>query len=69
MPLGSDVWISEAAFERLAPGRYIARVKVETPDETRIDMFALAPESSPNDPAVRRHVADWLRDYYLKEGI
>lgn len=68
MPLSSDVWISEATFERLAPGRYIARVKVETPDETRIDMFALPPGYEPSSDK-GRSVSDALTDYYLKEGV
>lgn len=68
LPLSSDVWISEATFERLAPGRYIARVKVETPDDTRIDMFALPPGYEPRSDN-GRSVANRLREHYMKEGI
>ena len=66
MPLSSDIWISEATLERLAPGRYIARVKVETADETRIDMFALPPGYDPRKDRGQRIVADAMRDYYLE---
>lgn len=65
LPLSSDIWISEASFERLAPGRYVARVKVETADETRFDMFALPPGYDPRSDK-GRSAADALRDYYLE---
>lgn len=66
MPLSESIWVSEATIERLAPGRYIARVKVETADETRIDMFALPPGYDPRLDRGGRNVADALRDYYLE---
>ena len=65
LPLSSDIWISEATFERLAPGRYVARVKIETADYARVDMFALPPGYDPRKDK-GRSVADALRDYYLE---
>lgn len=65
MPLSSDIWISEASFERLAEGRFIAKVKVETADESRIDWFALPPGYDPRKDK-GRSAADALRDYYLE---
>jgi hypothetical protein len=65
LPLRSDIWISEASFERLAPGRFIARVKVETAEGSRIDMFALPQGYDPRKDK-GRSAADALRDYYLE---
>jgi hypothetical protein len=65
LPLSSDIWIGEASFERLAPGRYIARVKVITAEDSRIDMFALPPGYEPSSDK-GRSAADALRDYYLE---
>jgi hypothetical protein len=68
LPLSSDVWISEAVLERLAPGRYVARVKVETSDGARIDMFALPSGYRPTANNARR-LAEDLREHYETEGI
>lgn len=66
LPVANGLWISEAVFERLAPGRFIARVKVETPEETRIDMFMLPPGYDPRKDG-GRSAALGIRDHYYEE--
>lgn len=69
MQLRPDLWISEASVERLAPGRYIARIKVETAEETRIDMWALPLGYDPARDRNQRALADAMRDHYMREDL
>lgn len=62
-----DLWIGEAAFERLDRDHWVSIVKVEDAEESRRDIFFMPRGFNPRNNAHVRRAAIELRDHYLEE--